>query len=229
MIVRFFTKILEQTYQGKFLPLLITILLYLGVVPLLTPFLGFKFLLDILFSMILISAVLAAGNKRHHTIIALSIAIPTLFMLWMDKFVITDRLLVGSYFLGAIFFGYIIVRMLIFIFTETRVTRNVIYAAIIVYLLMGLFWADFYLILNHFQPGSFDITGIQTDNSNLVLIYFSYVTLTTLGYGDISPLTDIGYSLAILEAIIGQLYLTVMIARLVGLHIAHSGAGKGDR
>ena len=228
MAVTFYTRILQDTYQRKFLSLLVTILLYLGFIPIIDRFVGFKFLLDILFSAILLSAIFAVSEKKHQTIIALALGVPMLVMIWVDKFVVTDRLLIGSQMLGAIFFGYTIYRLLTFVFTESRVTRNVIYAAIIVYLLMGLFWADLYFLLNHLQPGTLDISGVQTGNPNLVIVYFSYVTLTTLGYGDISPLTDIGYSLAILEAIIGQLYLTVLIARLVGLHIAHSGNDRHE-
>jgi hypothetical protein len=57
-------------------------------------------------------------------------------------------------------------------------------------------------------------------------IYYSFVTLTTLGYGDISPITPEVKTLSILEAVVGQLYLAVILARLVGLHIAHSANGK---
>ena len=226
MPIRFFTQILKATYQRKFLSLLISILLYLGLIPLVDQFAQFRFLLDFLFSMILLSAIYAVSEKKHQTIIALVIGIPMLALLWVDKFVVTDRLMIAAHILAVPFFGYTIVRLLGFIFRESQVTRNVLYAAIIVYLLMGLLWADLYQVLNFLQPGTFDITGIQTDNPNLVLVYYSYVTLTTLGYGDISPLTDIGYSLAILEAIIGQLYLTVLVARLVALHIAHTGKGE---
>ena len=226
MAVTIFTRILKDTYHRKFLSLLVTILLYLGFIPIISRFVRFKFLLDIFFSAVLLSAIFAVSEKKHQTIIALALGIPMLVMIWVDKFVVTDRLLIGAQLTGAVFFGYTICRLLTFVFTESRVTRNVIYAAIIVYLLMGLFWADLYFLLNHLQPGTLDISGVQTDNPGLVVVYFSYVTLTTLGYGDMSPLTDMGYSLAILEAIIGQLYLTVLVARLVGLHIAHSSSGR---
>ena len=226
MPVKFFTYILKDTHQGKFLSLLIAILLYLGIIPLIDRFIRVKFLIDILFSVVLLSAIFAVSQKKHHGVIALALGVPMLAMYWVEKFILTDRLWVLSHLLAAVFLGYTIIRMLNFIFTQSRVTRNVLFAAIIVYLLMGLTWAQLYQVLNHLQPGTFEITGIQTQNPNLVLVYYSYVTLTTLGYGDISPLTDLGYSLAILEAILGQLYLAVLVARLVGLHIAHTGSRR---
>lgn len=222
MDFRFITLILHDTYRGKFLSLLVALLLYLGFIPLIDQFVQLRFLVDIFFSMILLTAIYSVSQKKHQMIIAVAIGLPMLVAYWVDKFVLTDRLLITAHLLAAPFFGYTIFRLLAFIFSESRVTRNVLYAAIIVYLLIGMLWSDLYQVLNFLQPGTFDISGIQTDNPNLVLVYYSYVTLTTLGYGDISPLTDLAYSLAILEAIIGQLYLTVLVARLVALHITHS-------
>jgi hypothetical protein len=228
MAVKFFTNILQDTYQRKFLSLLVTILLYLGFIPLIDQFVRLRFLLDIFFSLILLTAIVAVRQEKKHTLIALALGVPMFAAVWLSRFFPGQWLSIGANLLTAIFFGYTLIRLLTFIFTESRVTSNIIYAAIIVYLLMGLLWADFYQLLHFLQPGAFDIAGIESDNPQRVLVYFSYVTLTTLGYGDISPLTDMGFSLAILEAIIGQLFLTVMIARLVGLHIAHSG-GDGHK
>ena len=69
--------------------------------------------------------------------------------------------------------------------------------------------------------------GAQSHFSLTAAIYYSFVTLTTLGYGDIAPRSEVGRGLAIVEAVAGQLYLAVMIARLVSLYTA--GAGKGNQ
>ncbi|KPJ78585.1 MAG: hypothetical protein AMJ54_02915 [Deltaproteobacteria bacterium SG8_13] len=226
MPVKFFTNILQDTFQGKFLSLLVAILLYLGIIPVIDQFVRLRFALDIFFSLILLTAIYAVSNQKQHLFIALALGVPMFTFVWLNKFFPAGWLKIGANVLTALFFGYALLRLLTYIFTESRVTRNVIYAAIIVYLFMGLLWADIYQLLYYLQPGSFEIAGIQTNNPDRVLVYYSYVTLTTLGYGDISPLTDLAGSLAILEAIIGQLYLTVLVARLVALHIAHSGSGR---
>ena len=95
-----------------------------------------------------------------------------------------------------------------------------IMGAICVYFLIGLIWADVFFILETLQPGSFQIPPEQVGQATLD--YFSYVTLTTLGYGDITPISAPARSLSLLEAMMGQLYLAVLIARLVGIHIAQS-------
>ncbi len=93
-------------------------------------------------------------------------------------------------------------------------------ASICVYLLIGLTWATLYVIINMLYPGSFADTDGTIVNSGADFLFFSYVTLTTVGYGDIHAVTDQARSLASLEALSGQLYLTIMVARLVGLHIS---------
>jgi voltage-gated potassium channel Kch len=97
----------------------------------------------------------------------------------------------------------------------------------VAYLFVALFFAKSFLVLEILSPGSFSISSdrIMTDPS--VMKYFSFVTLTTLGYGDVVPISDQAKTLAISEAFIGQIYLTVLIARLVGVYAAgHHGQKK---
>ena len=107
-----------------------------------------------------------------------------------------------------------------------RATRPASPTAGMVYLFIGLLWSDIYAILEHLQPGSFSFAHSQAGTKLSDFSYYSFVTLTTLGYGDITPLTSKARAFAMLEAIIGQLYLVVLIARLVGLHISHSSGRK---
>jgi voltage-gated potassium channel Kch len=90
-----------------------------------------------------------------------------------------------------------------------------LYAALSAYMLAGIFFGLFYWILEQIGPGTFTFAG---DFSRMSAIYFSFVTLATLGYGDIVPRTDVARGLAILEGVGGQLFLAVMVARLVSLY-----------
>lgn len=110
----------------------------------------------------------------------------------------------------------------------TRVVRSAdvnwdtISGSICVYLLIGAIWAELYALTVATDPTAFTFTvDPPADISRLgLMMYFSFVTLTTLGYGDVLPHSHMARSLASLEAVIGPLYLTIMIARLVGLHIS---------
>ncbi|WP_071592037.1 potassium channel family protein [Baaleninema simplex] len=99
------------------------------------------------------------------------------------------------------------------LFTDREVTKDTIMGGICVYFLLGLLWGLLYIIAKHFDPQAFN----QPDPD---LIYFSFTTLTTLGYGDISPTSDLTQVLSNLEAIVGQMYPAVYLARLVSLYVS---------
>lgn len=104
------------------------------------------------------------------------------------------------------------------------VDRNKIIGSICIYLLMGLIWAFGYLIIEHIFPGSFRGLEERSWQHNLgELIYYSMVTLTTLGYGEITPTQPLARFIAFSEAITGVFYTTVLVASLIGMRLAHYG------
>jgi voltage-gated potassium channel Kch len=103
-----------------------------------------------------------------------------------------------------------------FAMRATTVDAEHLYAALSAYLLAGIFLGIFYWVLEHVGPGTFAATA---EFSRMSAIYFSFVTLATLGYGDIVPRTDIARGFAIVEGVGGQLFLAVMVARLVSLYV----------
>jgi hypothetical protein len=103
---------------------------------------------------------------------------------------------------------------------EGPVTRVSIQAAIAVYLLFGTAWSNAYLIAQQHDPSSFKSTVALSATSPEEWLYYSYVTLTTLGYGEITPQSHVARSLAVGEALTGQLYLAVLVARLIGKEMA---------
>jgi hypothetical protein len=108
-----------------------------------------------------------------------------------------------------------------FAMSGSSITREHIYAALSAYVLAGVFAGAFYSVMERTWPDSFAIAG-QLAHGQLPLptaAYFSFVTLATLGYGDIVPASDAARSLVVFEAIAGQLYLAVMVARLVSLYV----------
>ncbi len=102
--------------------------------------------------------------------------------------------------------------------TTERVGADAICGAIAVYLLIGVVWAVCYSVIEALAPGSFGFTDPSFDKAWNELLYFSLVTLTTLGYGDITPVGAVARIWSALEAVTGTLYLAVLIARLVSLY-----------
>jgi hypothetical protein len=113
------------------------------------------------------------------------------------------------------------------VFQKGRITHYRIQGAIAVYLLLGLIWGIAYLLVELQAPGSFNM-GIASDRSQLSseMMYHSLVTLTTVGYGDITPLSAAARNLSNLEGLVGQLYPVILIARLVSLEITQRLSSK---
>jgi voltage-gated potassium channel len=106
------------------------------------------------------------------------------------------------------------------VFEGTQVDRNLLFGAMCVYLLMGLIWAILYGLLLQFWPGAFNgMEGVEGKVPMDTLLYYSFVTLAGLGYGDITPVVPLARTLAYFEVISGQLYIAVMLAGLVGLFL----------
>jgi len=119
----------------------------------------------------------------------------------------------------ASFIGLAILAIGSRIFTETRVDRDVINGGICIFLLLGFLWLTFYRIILIFDPDAFRFPASALDVENgYKIVYYSFTTLTTLGYGDIVPANKFAMTLATSEAIVGLMYSSIFIARLVGLY-----------
>jgi hypothetical protein len=209
-----------QIRIGRFLFLLISIGLMFVLRPFLEGFIRISYLMDIFFTAIFLSAVNAVSQKRGIFFLALVIALLTVALLWLNDLTGISYFGLAGNILGTLFLAFTTIMILSHLFREDEVTVDMIMGAICVYFLFGLIWAFVFSLLEMSQPGSFQMHGAIADKSDFT--YYSYVTLTTLGYGDIIPISTSARSLALLEAMMGQLYLAVLVARLVGLHISQS-------
>ncbi len=128
------------------------------------------------------------------------------------------------------FFAFAAVSLLRAVVRATDVTGDTIAAALCAYLLLGVLWGFAYAAIELVSPGAFHLPGnVPRDGSALRdFLYFSFVTLTTLGYGDVTPLKPAARIVAALEAVVGQFYVAVLVARLVGIHASRSVDGRRD-
>ncbi|MGD8977990.1 MAG: potassium channel family protein [Gammaproteobacteria bacterium] len=172
-----------------------------------------------------LAAIIAARGSRARQIILLFLAV---------SFVATHVLMATTgevtwamaYFAtGTVFFGYVALVLLKRILLQsTNVDGQIIAGSVAVYLLIGIVFAYLFAFVDLYIPGAFSLSGPEAD-LGADFYYYSMVTLTTLGYGDITPVLPIARGLAAFEALIGPLYLTVLVARLVGMQISPGSAG----
>jgi voltage-gated potassium channel len=215
-------------FKRRFLALLLLILAMLIIAPLAEEFVRLRMLMDIFWSAIFIAVIYAVSHKKHHILIALLLALPMLGSIWSSYFVKLSAVVVVGALCGAAFFIFAIIQILIFIYSQKEVSRDLIVGAAIVYLLMALAWSFIFGAVESLHPGSFSIPEIQGMSASRHFLYYSFVTITTLGYGDITPVTSLARSLCVLEAVIGQLYLVVQVAWLVGVHVSQSMLKKSE-
>ena len=210
----------KNSSQTRFLLLLVSLLALMVLEPFLFDYTRLRFLLEIFFSIILFASIYAVSEKKGVSLMAILLALPKFGTTWASISISHPLLNFFDSFLGIIFIAYIIVLILKHIFNQDNVTAETIYGAIVVYILLGLMWVFLYYLTELLHPGSFSLTEVLDAESKKSLYFFSFVTLTTLGYGDITPVSAPARSLAMLEAIVGQMYIAVLIARLVGIHIS---------
>jgi hypothetical protein len=212
----------KACFRQRFLFLLITILAMLIIAPFLEGFVGLRILLDSLMSVVFISGIYAISQKKHHIVIASLLALPMLVSVWSKYVAIIPVVTIVGNLCGAAFFAFLIVNILIYIYRQQEVSRDMIAGAAVVYLLMALGWSFLYRTIEQVHPGSFSVPDLQLAQEQLSFLYFSFVTISTLGYGDVTPVTSLASTLSVLEAITGQLYLVVQVAWLVGVHVSQS-------
>ena len=157
----------------------------------------------------------AACTSQRSLVILIALAVPWILSEWFFP----DSQIV---YLSLFFFFYLIVLLVRMIVRATEITSNTLYCAVCVYLLLGIFWATLYGFVNELFPGSIFAGSLPDAHHHHKeineFLYFSYTTLTTLGYGDITSITPVGRLIAVFEAMTGQLFLAFLVARLVSVY-----------
>jgi len=203
----------------------VQLLIALAVLLICAPFLeeveGGHLILSVLFSLVLIAAVFAVANRKRSLVIALVLAIPAIIARWINQ--LRPDLVHPSVFLvcALLLLAFVIGHLLQFVLRAPVVTVEVLCASISAYLMLGLMWTVAYWLVDQLTPGgafSFNTErGVHSMNG-FTGFYFSFITLSTVGYGDITPVSQAARWLAAMEAMTGLLYVAVLIARLVSLY-----------
>lgn len=204
--------------------LLVWSLVYLMVGPLLERLPYAHTVLAVFLTVVLFSAIYAVDRNVRLLSVAIVLLVLTLILMWLDKFGWFKASKAIFPALLALYVGTLVSSFLRYILAARRVDSNVISAALCTYLMLGLLWGSLYQLLEVLVPGSFaggllDTASDPHDVANY-LYYFSFVTLSTLGYGDITPQTQSAAALCQAEAILGQFFVVVLVARLVGIQVA---------
>jgi hypothetical protein len=173
-------------------------------------------------------------SARHHSIHMLAGAL-LILLLTIGSLISHHAMALAQIVCQILFLGYVLGIVARAVACAVEITADILCGAVCVYLLFGVLAGFIFLLIEFLSPGSFAISNwsaTQAQEQALFLhdpgwlLYFSFITLTTVGYGDVLPANAVARSAAVLVAVIGQLLLMVQIARLVGLHVAQGTEQK---
>lgn len=214
-----FISILISSTQYRMFDFMVSILLLLVLSAVLE---GVKYgylVLNTISSIVFFLGVYVVGTNRRKLIVLLILGLPWFLSEW--AFTRTPE----TIFTSVLFFIFVTITILEHILKSEEVTIDTLYAAVCVYLMLGIMWASIYGFLEYIQPGAMFKDSFGDSNSKMStneLLYYSYTTLTTLGFGDITSVTPVGRILSVLEAIFGQLYIAFLVARVVSIYTTNA-------
>jgi len=190
-------------------------------------------------SLLVVSASMMAlwQRARHHAMSMFAAGI-VIVLLALGSFIAHRTLIPLQLAAQIVFLGYVMAIVVRSVFTARNVTGDILSGAVCVYLLTGIIAGLCFILIELFLPGSFRVaswSGSAMDQQNSFindpgwLLYFSFVTLTTVGYGDVLPDSSVARSASVMVAVIGQILLMVMIARLVGINVVQAADAKSSK
>jgi hypothetical protein len=208
----FWTK--ESGLSGM---LVLLFIMHFVIIPLFGSFSSFIVVINILWMLFLIAGIIALSKSSKRTVFLL--IIPFLFIVfnWIMVFENTPFVVLADVILTIATFGLLIALVFIKVFEPGPVTQYRVIGSIVVYMLLAHLWSVVYLFIYQNIPGAFQITlpAFESNTLEANFMYFSYITITTTGFGEIVPLHPFARSLVQVEAIVGVLYPVILIGRLV--------------
>ncbi len=211
-------KRLQPLSGYGFALLLVSLILLLLASPLLEGDAAGNRYLTLLFTLVLLAAIAASSARRWSLGVALGLAVPWSYLSWLHPIWQGDASDIAANLLFVCFGLFVVGLILARIAKATAVGIDTLCGAVAAYLLLAIVWAVCYGVIEALQPGSFGFEAADYETIWNHLLYFSLVTISTLGYGDITPLGNAARIWSAFEAVVGTLYLTVLIARLVSLY-----------
>lgn len=214
----------ERWLQYRFQNLLVWLFVYLVIGPFLVHLPSARIVMAVFLTFVLVSAIVAMNQAGNLIRVAIGMLAVILLVLWSESAgILTIKVNLGALVMVG-FLSIVVYSLGRYLFRVKQVNGNMICASLCLYLLIGLLWGGVFAVLESLVPGSFGGAFIDaSENSQQVphhFQYFSYITLSTLGYGDITPKTQGAAALCQMEAIIGQFLTMVLVARLVGLQVS---------
>jgi hypothetical protein len=209
---------LGRLFLGRCFYLFVTLLTLVAIAPFVEAQYSGLMIRYLINSLVMLAAVAAVGRSIVSFVVVLALAAPAVALRWLalrsgdESYIDLGLRLDAGVYLATIFL------LLRYVFDREVLTSDRLWGAASAYLMIGVLWSVFYVIIDRSGEPAFAIRGESGTMQLNNLLYFSFGTLTTSGFGDIVPVTRVAQTAAMVEGIVGQLFMAILIARLVGVY-----------
>ncbi len=179
-----------------------------------------RIVLAVLYSLVLIGGAYAIGRSRRTLIVGFGLAVLGVALQWTALFTNISAYFRLAGFVFILFLVLTIGEVLRHLLKKGPVTADKLHGALAGYIMIAFLWAFIYALVESFTPGSFNFPQVNATDPHLLFqfVYFSFTTLTTVGYGDVTPVTDQARSFVMIEEFAGVFFVGILIARLAGIY-----------
>ena len=208
-------------FTGRCFWLFAVLLALIAIVPFIEPTPFGRLAVPTAHVFVIIAAVAAIGRSAGSFVIALLLGVPAVAFHFMSRSTGDTGMLVYSWWFDAALYVATIGYLLRYVFSPDVMTADKLWGAAAAYLMLGVMWTFVYGLINVYYGPAFAVGGAPASVGAIDVLYFSFTTLTSTGYGDVTPIVPQARALAIVEQVVGTLYLAILIARLAGVYPPH--------
>ena len=209
---------IARIFLGRCFWLFAALLALVAFAPFVEPTPYGRLLLGGLNALIIIAAVATVGRSALSFAMAVLLGVPAFAYQGLAHATGDPTFLVHSWWFAMAMYAATIAYLLRYVFSRDVMTADKLWGAAAAYLMLGAVWTFAYALVGHYHADAFAIYGTPAPIDTIDLLYFSFTTLTSTGYGDITPYIRQARALCVVEQIMGTLYLTILIARLAGVY-----------
>jgi len=209
---------MEKALRQRCFFLFLALLALLVALPFLSETVHGRVLVGLLNVIVLVTAVAAVESSGLSLVIAILLGVPQLAFQVLALQSDLPEHFVLSWGFGAAFYTFTLAKLLNYVLRRDVMTADKLYGAVAAYLMIAIMWAFLHGVLQYFYPGAYALGGTTKFLNMGEMIYFSFTTFATVGFGDITPALIQSRFLSVLEAVTGVMYVAILIARLTGVY-----------
>ncbi len=218
MALRNARDVLSRIFYQRCFWLFALLLTLIAVAPFLPSTMQGRLVTNWINAFVVVATVAAVGRTLLSFVIVLLLAVPTLGFQWLGLSAGDGLWLAESWMFGAALYLVTTIYLMRYVFLPEVMTADKLFGAAASYLMLGVLWAYFYVLLGHFYPQAFAVGGVPGTLDFYEALYLSMTVLTSTGFGDITPLARQARAICVVEQVIGALFVAILIARLAGVY-----------